>query len=52
VMPSSLQFREDRRYREVRALVSAEKGSIEGLRPLTFKASGTSVNTCLVKIHW
>lgn len=46
VMPSSVRFREDKKYRTVRELFE-EHGGILDLPPDSFKESGTRVNTCL-----
>ncbi len=50
VMPSSLLFREDQRYAECRRAIAARKGRIEALPALSFKSSGTQVNTCVVLV--
>ena len=49
VLPSSVEFRQDRRYREFREWVQGS-GSIESLPAGSFKPSGTGVNTCVVRI--
>lgn len=50
VMPASLLFREDRRYREARVAISTWQGRIEPIPRASFVASGTGVNTCVVLI--
>lgn len=51
VLPSSVEFRRDRRYREFREWVDERKeGEITSIPAGSFKASGTSVNTCMVRI--
>lgn len=48
VMSSSVTFRNDRLASEFRALVELRGGHFEPLPENSFRASGTSVNTCLV----
>lgn len=50
IMPSSIEFRQDRKYATLRALIE-ESGSMERLSEGTFKGSGTGVNTCLIEIN-
>src|SRR5690606_10458183 len=47
VMPSSIKFRNDRKYRELRERIES-CGYIEDLPAGSFSSSGTNVNTCLV----
>lgn len=49
VLPAGIDFREDRRHREVRDLILAH-GSIEALPAGSFKESGTGVNTVMIKM--
>lgn len=49
VLPSSISFRQDRRYREFREWV-AFHGAIAALPEGSFKSSGTGVNTCVVRL--
>ncbi|MBN8609157.1 MAG: SAM-dependent methyltransferase [Deltaproteobacteria bacterium] len=49
IMPSSIEFRSDRRHREFRQWAE-ERGTIESLPDGSFKASGTGVRTCLVML--
>lgn len=51
IMGGSVTFRETPYYREVRDLVANTGGSITMLPEGSFKASGTTVNTCLVVIE-
>ncbi len=50
VMPSSLTFRRDRRYAETRAWCEA-RGEISPLPAGSFSASGTEVNTVVVRLR-
>lgn len=50
VLPSSIEFRRDRRYAEFRAWVE-EHGTIDALPAGSFKDSGTGVNTCVVRME-
>lgn len=52
VLPSSVEFRTDRRHREFRAWVDERReGTIEPLPAGSFKSSGTSVHSCVVRIE-
>lgn len=48
ILPSGVVFREDRRHREFREFVVEHHGVITGLPPMSFKGSGTGVNTVAV----
>lgn len=50
VLPSSVMFREDRRYREFRGWVDRQKGSLEDLDDGSFKESGTLVRAVLLYV--
>lgn len=50
VMPSGVTFRNDRRYRDFRAFAETH-GEIDDLPEDSFKASGTRVNTCTVRLE-
>jgi predicted RNA methylase len=50
VMPASVAFRRDRRYAEFRAWCE-EHGTIDPLPEGSFKASGTGVNTVVVRLE-
>lgn len=50
VMPSSVEFRRDRRYAEFREWVE-DHGTIEPLPAGSFRESGTGVNTCVVRME-
>lgn len=49
VLPSSVTFRRDRRYSEFRTWFEA-RGTLESLPDGSFKASGTGVNTVVIKL--
>lgn len=49
VLPSSVEFRRDRRYREFRAWL-LDSGTISPLPAGAFKSSGTGVNTVVARI--
>lgn len=51
IMPVSVEFRQDRRYHEFREWVLDLGGEIERLPDLSFRESGTDVNTCTVYIE-
>jgi predicted RNA methylase len=51
VMPTGIQFRQDRRHREFREWVIGSGGSIQTLPEGSFKSSGTGVNTCVVRMR-
>jgi len=51
VLPSSVTFRDDKRYREFRAWVDKHGGEIEPLPDRSFKASGTGVNTVTLRME-
>lgn len=50
VMSGGVTFRQDARTREFRNWLQFRNGSIEALPPDSFKASGTSVNACIVAV--
>lgn len=50
VMPSSIQFRRDVRYKQFRQWVE-DSGTIESLPEGSFRESGTGVNTCVIRIE-
>lgn len=50
VLPSSVEFRRDKRYREFREWVASHQGTITPLPAGSFKESGTGVNTVVVKV--
>lgn len=50
VLPSSIEFRQDKRHTAFRSWV-LERGTIESLPLNSFKESGTSVNTCVIRIE-
>jgi predicted RNA methylase len=50
ILPSGVRFREDRRHRDFRGWVTDIGGDIADLPEDSFKESGTSVNTCIVKV--
>lgn len=49
VLPASVRFRQDRRHREFREWVESIV-TIEDLPEDSFKASGTSVRTCVIRV--
>jgi type I restriction-modification system DNA methylase subunit len=49
ILPAGVQFRKDKRHRELRELLQS-LGTIESLPPLSFRASGTDVSTCLALV--
>lgn len=51
VMSAGVEFRQDRRATAFRARVTAAGGTIERLPEGSFKASGTSVNTVVVRMR-
>jgi predicted RNA methylase len=51
IMSAGVMFRENKLSSEFRDLVEQSSGSIERLPEGAFKASGTSVNTCIVTIN-
>lgn len=50
ILPSGIRFREDKRHREFRGWISDKGGDTADLPADSFKESGTSVNTCIVKV--
>lgn len=50
VLPVSVEFRQDRRYREFRAWYEELSGELTRLPDDSFKESGTGVRTCVLKI--
>jgi predicted RNA methylase len=50
VLPASVKFRKDRRYAEFRAFVADAGGEIDDLPEDSFKESGTSVRTVVVRM--
>ena len=50
VLPVSVEFRQDRRYREFRAWYEELGGELTPLPEDSFKNSGTGVRTCVLKI--
>ncbi len=50
VLPSSVTFRQDRRYKEFRSFVKDNSGEIKDLPEGSFQESGTGVNTCVVRM--
>jgi len=52
VMSASVLFRENKKTVEFRQLVESKGGTIEPLPEKTFAASGTNVNTCLLKVRF
>lgn len=51
VGPASIEFRQDKRHTAFRAWVDDLGGEIESLPEESFKASGTGVRTCVVKVR-
>lgn len=51
VMSAGVEFREDRKTADFRALVERYGGSFRDLPPGSFAESGTMVNTCIVSIE-
>jgi hypothetical protein len=51
IMSSGVQFREDKLSREFREFVEANEGEIWSNPAGSFEESGTSVNTCMVRIR-
>jgi 16S rRNA G966 N2-methylase RsmD len=49
VLPASVLFRQDRRFKEFRAWIE-NRGAITGLPDGTFEPSGTSVRTCVAHV--
>lgn len=50
VLPAGVKFRQDRRHTEFRDWVKDNGGEITDLPDLTFRASGTDVRTCVLRI--
>ncbi len=50
VLPSGITFRQDQRHTQFRAWVKSLDGTISELPPLTFRSSGTNVNTVVVTL--
>jgi predicted RNA methylase len=50
ILPSGVRFREDKRHREFRDWIADKGGDTVDLPADSFKESGTSVNTCIVKV--
>jgi phospholipid N-methyltransferase len=51
VLPASVSFRQDRRYREFRDWYKGHKGVLSDLPDDSFKASGTGVKTVVLKME-
>lgn len=51
VLPSSVTFRQDRRYRDFRDWVSVRSGSFSELPSGSFAPSGTNVNTVVLRME-
>ncbi len=51
VMPSGIRFRNDKRHREFREWIVGDGGAIQDLPAGSFKASGTDVNTCVIRMR-
>jgi predicted RNA methylase len=51
VLPASVSFRQDRRYREFRDWYKGHKGVLKDLPDDSFKASGTGVRTVVLKMQ-
>jgi predicted RNA methylase len=51
VLPASVSFRQDRRYREFRDWYKGHKGVLRDLPDGSFKASGTGVKTVVLKME-
>lgn len=51
VLPASVSFRQDRRYREFRDWYKGHKGVLRDLPDGSFKASGTGVRTVVLKME-
>lgn len=51
VLPASVSFRQDRRYREFRDWYKGHKGVLSDLPDGSFKASGTGVRTVVLKME-
>lgn len=51
IMSAGVEFRKDKKAQEFRKLVDDESGEIERLPEDSFKASGTGVNTVLVRLR-
>lgn len=49
VLPAGVEFRQDKRHKEFRTWV-ANHGTIESLPEDSFKESGTSVRTCVIRL--
>ncbi len=52
VMSASVLFRDNKKTADFRELVELHGGIIESLPEKTFAASGTNVNTCLLKVRF
>lgn len=51
VLPKSVEFREDERYRLFRAWLTGQKGTIEALPDDAFAPSGTRVRTVVISVE-
>jgi hypothetical protein len=51
IMSSGVQFRDDKLATDFRAFVAANDGEVWSNPPGSFEESGTSVNTCMVRIR-